>query len=34
METAIRFYEWNVAIIREAIRAYLADPTYGLPSSA
>lgn len=34
METAISFYESKTAIIREAIRAYLADPTHVLPSSA
>jgi len=34
VETAISFYESKTAIIREAIRAYLADPTHVLPSSA
>ena len=34
VETAISFYESKTAIIRDAIRAYLADPTYMLPSSA
>ena len=34
VETAISFYESKTAIIREAIRAYLADPTHALPSSA
>ena len=34
VETAISFYESKTAIIREAIRTYLADPTHVLPSSA
>jgi putative transposase len=34
VETALSFYESKTAIIREAIRAYLADPTHVLPSSA
>ena len=34
VETAISFYESKTAIIREAIRAYLADPIHVLPSSA
>ena len=34
VETAISFYESKTAVIREAIRAYLADPTHVLPSSA
>jgi hypothetical protein len=34
VETAVSFYESKTAIIREAIRAYLADPSYILPSSA
>ena len=34
VETAVSFYESKTAIIREAIRAYLTDPTYILPSSA
>ncbi|MCS3667883.1 hypothetical protein GGP77_002126, partial [Salinibacter ruber] len=34
VETAISFYESKTAIIREAVRAYLADPTHVLPSSA
>ena len=34
VETAISFYESKTAIIREAIRTYLVDPTHVLPSSA
>jgi len=34
VETALSFYESKTAIIREAIRAYLADPVHILPSSA
>ena len=34
VETAISLYESKTAIIREAIRAYLADPIHVLPSSA
>ncbi len=34
VETTLSFYESKTAIIREAIRAYLADPTHVLPSSA
>lgn len=34
VETAVSFYESKTAIIREAIRTYLADPSYILPSSA
>ena len=34
VETAVSFYESKTAIIREAIRAYLADPIHVLPSSA
>jgi hypothetical protein len=34
VEMAISFYESKTAIIREAIRAYLANPIHILPSSA
>ena len=34
VETALSFYESKTAIIRDAIRAYLADPIHVLPSSA
>jgi hypothetical protein len=34
VETALSFYESKTAIIREAVRAYLGNPTYVLPSSA
>ena len=34
VQTAVSFYESKTAIIRNAIRAYLADPIYVLPSSA
>ena len=34
IETAISFYEAKAAIIRDAIRAYLANPTHVLPASA
>ena len=34
VQTALSFYESKTAIIRDAIRAYLADPIHVLPSSA
>jgi IS4 transposase len=34
VRTAVNFYESKTTIIRNAIRAYLADPTHVLPSSA
>jgi hypothetical protein len=34
VQTAVSFYESKTAIIRDAIRAYLADPIHVLPSSA
>ena len=34
VRTAVSFYESKTAIIRDAIRAYLADPIHVLPSSA
>jgi len=34
VQTAVSFYESKTAIIRDAVRAYLADPIHVLPSSA